>query len=167
VDDDDFITDRVNAESHLVSVQVSTVAQVPIGWEPVTLPFRAPVPFTLGNAERAARLYVADPGFGSRFLLVQANKPGAWGNRITLSARLAGPAIYDLEIRFTGSRFENARSVVLGPSLPTLADDLLAARPLGVGLAKAAGIRAAVTRDRVAGPTTTEEGPSPHEEGTS
>lgn len=165
--DDDILRDRINHESRLVVVAPLTVPQVPIGWEPVTLPFRRPVPFTLGNAERPARLYLSDPGFGSRFLLLEAKAPGAWGNRISMSARLAGPAIYDLEIHFTGSRFESARSVVLGPPLPTLADDLLAPRPLGVGTGKAAGVRAAVTRDRVAGPTTSQGGPSPREEGTS
>lgn len=164
--DPDHLTTRVNAESRLVEVRPLPVTQVPIGWEPVTLPFRQAVPFTGGTAQRPARLYLADPGFGSRFLLLETAEPGTWGNRVTLSARTAGPAIYDLEIQFTGSRFESARSVVLGPPLPTLADDLLAPRPLGVGTAKAAGIRAAVTRDRTSGPATSEDGPSPDEEGT-
>lgn len=165
-DDPDHILDRVNDESRLVEVQPLTVPQVPIGWEPVTLPFRRPVPLTLGNADRPARLYLSDPGFGSRFLVLEATSPGEWGNRITLSARLAGPAIYDLQVHFAGSRFESAREVVLGQStadpLPTLASDLLEPRPMGVALAKAAGVRAAVTRDRVSGPTPSENGPSPN-----
>jgi len=84
-----------------------------------------------------------------------------------VSARLVGPEVYDLEVHLPGSRFENARAVVLGPPLPTLAEKLLTPSPVGVGTAKAAGIRADVTRDRVAASTTQQDGPRPHEEGTS
>lgn len=163
VKDPSFIVDRIGEMSALITAGDPVfVTQVPIGWSPVTMPFREPVPFTLGTADRPARLYVADPGFGAKFLVLEAEEPGTWGNRVSLSARPAGPAIFDLEVHFTGSRFENARSVVLGPELPTLADALLVPSPLGVGRAKAAGIHADVTRDRTAG-TATEE----REEGTS
>ena len=87
-----------------------------------------------------------------------------------MSARLVGPEIYDLEVSMPGARFENARAVVLGPDLPTLADQLLAPGPVGVAAAKAAGIRATVTRDRATGTTehrTHQDGPRPDEEGTS
>lgn len=162
VDDPSHIVTRINADSRLVEADPMFVAQVPIGWSAVTLPFRDPVHLSLGRPDQAARLYLADPGFGSRFLVLRAAEVGTYGNRISVSARVAGPAIFDLDVFFTGSAFENARSTVLGPPLPTLADDLLAPRPQGVGTAKAAGIRAVVTRDRVAVGQ-----PRPPEEGTS
>ncbi|WP_407343259.1 hypothetical protein [Pengzhenrongella phosphoraccumulans] len=161
--DPDFLVDRLHETSRLVkAADPMFVAQVPIGWAPVTMPFREPAHLSLGRSGQAARLYVADPGFGSRFLVLEAAHEGAWGNRISMSARGAGPAIFDLDVYFTGSRFENARSTAFGRDLPTLAADLLAPRPQGVGTAKAAGIRARVTRDRVA-----EGQPRPDEEGTS
>jgi hypothetical protein len=110
---------------------------------------------------------------------LRARHVGSWGNAVTVSARQVGPAIYDLEIQYPGGRFENARAIVAGwppiesadgarlgcalssspgapstvqngdGSLPTLASELLAPGPAGVLVAKAAGVHARVTRDRV------------------
>ena len=98
---------------------------------------------------------LAAPSDQGRFVEIAAAEPGTYGNDIRVSARLVGPEIYDVEVSMPGARFENARAVVLGPDLPTLADQLLAPGPVGVAAAKAAGVRAIVTRDR-ATPAVTE-----------
>jgi hypothetical protein len=148
--DDNHIVERVNRESALVEAR--PVPVVPIGWSAVTMPFRDPTPLTLGSPDATARLYLSEPGLAPGFVELQAAEPGVWGNDITVTARASGPAIYDLEIGYPGDRFEVARQVVFGPPLPTLADQLLAPGPVGVGTAKAAGIHAEVTRDRVVRP---------------
>ena len=63
--------------------------------------------------------------------------------------------MYDVSIIYEGARFENARKVALGkdlgdPSLdlPSQVQKLLQPGPIGVLQAKAAGVRAEVTRDR-------------------
>lgn len=148
-DDPDHIELRVNqARSTLVEAELVPV--VPIGWAAVAMPFRDPTSLTLGNREREARLYLSEPGLAPRFLLLRAAEPGAWGNDLTVTCRAAGPAIFDLAVTYPGGRFENARQTVFGPELPTLADALLSPGPVGVGTAKAAGIRAEVTRDGAA-----------------
>jgi hypothetical protein len=167
--DPDRLVRRINLESRLV--EAKDVPVVPLGWTAVTLPFRDLTPLTLGRADDVARLYVTGPGLAPRFVEIAAAEPGTYGNDIRVSARLVGPEIYDVEVSMPGARFENARAVVLGPDLPTLADQLLAPGPVGVAAAKAAGIRAIVTRDR-ATPAVTEhrthqDGPRPDEEGTS
>ena len=100
-------------------------------------------------------MYLSEPGFAPGFLELKAAGAGEFGNDITLTCRSSGPARYDVEVMLAGSRFESARQAVLGPSLPTLADQLVQPRPAGVGTAKAAGVRAAVTRDRVQPPDQT------------
>lgn len=146
-DSDDFIEQRINMASRLVTAE--QVSAVPIGWSAASLPFRDPVSLTLGGRDQAARLYLSEEGLGGDFIEVKAAGPGAWGNAIALSGRKSGPAIYDIEVHFTGSYFENARRAVEGNPLPALADQLLQPGPVGVLTAKAAGVRAAVTRDRV------------------
>ncbi len=156
----DHILLRINATRPSLVV-ADTATRVPIGWEPVTLPFRDPQPLTLGSATEPARLYLTGPGLDPPFLVVSAAEPGAYGNDLTLAARLAGPEVYDLEVRLPGAPFESARAVVLGPPPPSLAGELLEPTAGGIGAAKAAGVRAAVTRDRVvgsAGPATTPGG---------
>ena len=170
-------------------VRTASVPTVPIGWRLVALPFRTPVHLTLGRDELGggvgaepgappappdadsldgvARLYLSAPGLEPGFLLVRAAERGAWGNDVSVSVRLVGPEIYDVEVHYPGARFENARATVLGPSAPTLAQDLLMPSPVGVGTAKAAGIRATVTRDGVTVVPTHQDGPGPLEEGTS
>lgn len=165
VTDDHYIETRVNSDSRLIEAR--PVPTVPIGWTAVALPFRDPVPLTHGRPGAEAKLYVSGSGLAPGFLELRAAEPGTYGNDIRVSARLVGPEVYDLEVHLPGSRFENARAVVLGPPLPTLAEKLLTPSPVGVGTAKAAGIRADVTRDRVAASTTQQDGPRPHEEGTS
>jgi hypothetical protein len=147
--DPDYLVGRINAGSRLIRANPELVPAVPIGWEPVSLPFRDPVQLTGGRRDARARLYLSEPGFGPDFLELTAAQPGAWGNQILLSARPAGPAVYDLEISYPGERFENARQTVAGQPLPSRAADLLAPGPAGIGTAKAAGVRADVTRDQV------------------
>jgi hypothetical protein len=83
------------------------------------------------------------------FIAVFASAPGAWGNSVTIAARKSGPARFDVTINFLGARFENARRVVLGgDELPSLGEEVTRPGPVGVLQAKAAGVRARVTRDR-------------------
>ncbi|MHB1290267.1 hypothetical protein, partial [Georgenia sp.] len=164
VDDDDFVITRVNAESRLVETRIA--ARVPIGWAAVPLPFRDPRRLTLGGPAAEAKLYVSGPGLAPRFLEIRAAEPGPYGNDITVSARVVGPQIYDLEVHLPGTRFENARAVVAGPAPPTLAEALLRPTAIGVGTAKAAGVRAVVTRDLTELPVQP-GGLGPQEEGTS
>jgi hypothetical protein len=165
-DDDNHIVGRINdptTGSRLVEADPELVPSVPIGWSAVTLPFRDPTPLTGGRPDRPARMYLSEPGFAPGFLELQAAEAGEYGNDITLTCRSSGPAIYDLEVTLAGSRFEAARQAVLGPPLPTLADELVQPGPSGVGIAKAAGIRAVVTRDRAQPPDPT--APTLHGEG--
>ncbi|MEU3461973.1 hypothetical protein ABZ721_18780 [Streptomyces sp. NPDC006733] len=158
VTDPDFLVDRLNdlqTGSRLVSARL--VDLVPIGWSAVALPFRDPVPLSGGRPGTPARMFLSEPGLAPGFVELSAAEPGAWGNQIRVCGRASGPAVYDLEVAFPGGRFESARQIVYGPPLPSLADALLRPGPVGVGLAKAAGVHADVTRDRVAGPHPTEE----------
>lgn len=150
-DNPDHLLTRVNAATPQIVV-VDTATVVPIGWEPVTLPFRDPRPLTLGRSDRAARLYLTGPGLDPPFLVVRARHPGEYGNTVTVAARLVGPEVYDLTIALPGATFESARAVVLGPPPPSLATALVAAGPGGVAGAKAAGVAAAVTRERAIPP---------------
>ncbi|HEX5708549.1 MAG TPA: hypothetical protein VFX96_14695, partial [Pyrinomonadaceae bacterium] len=146
--DPDHIITRVNASSTLVKVTANPVEDVPAGFAPVAMPFRRPVHLTGGAEGEAARVYLAEkdvPGF----IEVFAATPGAWGNSVTIAARKAGPARFDVTINFPGARFENARRVVLGgEELPTLSEDVMRPGPVGILQAKAAGVRANVSRDR-------------------
>ncbi|GAA1954100.1 hypothetical protein [Amycolatopsis minnesotensis] len=145
--DHDYLETRINGKGGSTLVVASMAKKVPIGWSPVALPFRAPARLTLGGRDAAARLYLSEPGLGGEFIVLTAFEPGVWGNEITVTGRASGPAVYDLEVRYPGGRFENARRVVAGPALPALADDLLQPVPGGVLLAKSAGVHAGVTRD--------------------
>ncbi|WP_020392174.1 hypothetical protein [Kribbella catacumbae] len=158
--DDQFLVDRLNdlqTGSKLVIAKLADL--VPIGWRAVPLPFRDPVRLSGGRPGVPARMFLSEPGLAPRFIELSAAEEGAWGNEIRVTGRASGPAIYDLEVAFPGGRFESARQTVFGPPLPSLAGDLLRPGPIGIGLAKAAGIHADVTRDRVAGPEQTEENP--------
>jgi len=169
-DDPDYLVARINKASTLVGAGV--VPRVPLGWEAATMPFRKPVFLTLGAEEAPARLYLAEEGLDG-FIKVEANKNGTWGNEIAVTARQSGPAMYDVGIIYQRSRFENARQVALGKGplpptprcqkgktgsnarqvapdrdLPTLIQDLLQPGPVGVLQAKAAGVRADISRNR-------------------
>ncbi|WP_020579048.1 hypothetical protein [Actinopolymorpha alba] len=153
IGDPDYLVRRINTESKLVEAISQPVPAVPIGWEPVALPFRDPVRLSGGRPGVAARMYLSEPGLSPGFLELHAAEEGAFGNDIELTGRASGPAIYDLEISYPGGRFESARQTVFGPPLPTRADDLLHPGPVGVGTAKAAGTHADVTRDQAEGTT--------------
>jgi hypothetical protein len=153
VGDLNYLVGRINAESRLIKATAQLVPAVPIGWEPVTLPFRAPVRMTGGRPDAAARMYLSEPGLSPKFLELRAANVGVFGNDIEVTGRASGPAVYDLEISYPGDRFESARQTVFGPPLPTRAADLLHPGPVGVGTAKAAGVHADVTRDQVEGTT--------------
>jgi hypothetical protein len=153
-DDPDHWVQRL-AESKLVEAHI--LPRVPIGFQAMTIPFRHPrVRWLSGGTDTdPARLYLAEddvPGF----IELRAREPGAWGNAIGVTARLAGPARFDVTIAFQGGRFENARQValagrILEPGeypLAALAEELLKPGPVGVLHAKAAGVLAGVTRER-------------------
>ena len=78
---------------------------------------------------------------------LEAQIPGAAGNKISVAARKSGPALFDISLAFAGGRFENARQTVKGEALPVLTEKLLQPSPVGILQAKAAGIRAEVTRE--------------------
>jgi hypothetical protein len=139
-----LINDGPNSPSNLVTAEV--VGSVPLGWSPVKQPFRKPQFLTLGRPGQAARLYLSEEGLIG-FIKLEAREPGAAGNEIAVTARQVGPAIYDVSVIYRGSRFENARSVVVGQPRPDLVQALSQPGPVAVLQAKAAGVRAEVTRD--------------------
>jgi hypothetical protein len=136
------------APSKLVHAQYVDV--VPLGWDPVSVPFRKPRPLTLGGGTQTARIYLMEPGVPG-FVELAAREPGAWGNQIRVAARRTGPARFDVSISFEAGRFESARRTVLGATVPAAAADVLKPGPIGILHAKAAGVHAAVTRDRASG----------------
>ncbi len=129
------------------------VGRAPIGFVAHRVPFRAPRFLSGGGPVRASRLYLAEPGVPD-VIEISANRPGAWGDEISVAVRPAGPALWDLEIRFSGARFENARQVVLGPPPAPVAREPQPPGPRGILSAKAAGIEARVVRDGAELPTT-------------
>ena len=143
--DPDNLVTLINAKPS-VYVKASLVPDVPLGWTPARMPFRAPQPLTRNPGDDLARLYLTEEGLTGAIRLT-ALQPGALGDHISVSARLTGPAIYQVDIFFKGSRYENARQVVRGP-LPALGADVGNPGPIGVLHAKAAGVLADVTRDR-------------------
>jgi hypothetical protein len=127
-------------------VMATRVGSVELGWTPARMPFRKPQFLTLGGPGRAARLYLSEEGLDG-FIKLEAKEKGAWANEISVSAREVGPAIYDVSIFYRGGRFEQARSIVLGAARETI-QEFLRPGPTGVLQAKAAGVRADVTRER-------------------
>jgi hypothetical protein len=127
-------------------VNATLVRTVELGWTPALMPFRKPQFLTLGGRDRAARLYLSEEGLAG-FIRLEAKDVGAWGNEISVSARQAGPAIYDVSIIYRGGRFEQATSIVMGAARETI-QEFLKPGPTGVLQAKAAGVRADVTRER-------------------
>ncbi len=137
------------ASSPLVTAEA--VDRVPLGWKPVTLPFRKPQRLTLGTPSQPAQIYLIEKTLAdqsiNRFIKVQAREPGTWGNDLKVTARPAGPALFDVTIAYTASRFENARRIALGNPLSVLTQEILSPQPIGVLQAKAAGVAVAVTRE--------------------
>ncbi len=145
-DDKQFLTNLI-ADRPSLFVKAERVPDVDLGWSAVRMPFRKPQFLTLGKKDQAARLYLKEDGLKG-FIKLEAKTAGAWGNEIAVSARQVGPAIYDVSVIYHGGRFESARSVVLGRPIADVTQALLKPGPVGVLMAKAAGVRAAVTRDR-------------------
>jgi hypothetical protein len=147
-EDPDHVKTRINAGSTLVKAEV--VARVPLGFEAITLPIRRPSLRKLsgGTESEPARLYLVESDVPGAIEL-RAKSPGVWGNAIGVTAQQAGPARFDVTISLQGVRFESARRVVLGgEQLPVLAEECLRPGPVGILQAKAAGIKAAVSRDQ-------------------
>ena len=150
--DERFLATLLNTDSTLV--EASVAGFVPQGWQAVTMPFRKPAALTLGTDSAPARLYLSEEGL-SGFIEIRAREAGTWGNDIAVSARESGPAMFDVEIIYASTRFENARKIIMGKDLskpdlylPTQTDALLQPGPLGILQAKAAGIHATVSRDK-------------------
>ncbi len=127
-------------------VTAARVGRAPIGFTAHRVPFRTPRFLGGGGPVRASRLYLSEPGVPD-VIEISANRPGAWGDEISIAVRPAGPALWDLEIRFGGARFENARQAVLGPPLAPAAREPQPPGPRGILSAKAAGVHARVVRD--------------------
>ncbi|MGR9053828.1 MAG: hypothetical protein ACU84J_14375, partial [Gammaproteobacteria bacterium] len=143
--DPDYLITRI-AGSTLITAQ--HVERVPIGFTAAVVPFRKPRRMTGGNDSAAARLYLQERDVAG-FIELSVRKTGAWGNAVAVAMRKTGPARFDLTVEYSASRFENARRTVLGgESLPALADEFLKPGPVGILQAKAAGVKATVTRDR-------------------
>jgi hypothetical protein len=154
----DAVTEPADDPAHVTHllgasrfVEAEVVPRAPLGFEAVPMPFRKPRRLTLGDADEPARLYLAEPGLAG-VLEIRAREPGAWGNEIAVAARRAGAAHFEMTVHYQGGVFENARRAVQGSPLPSLAEDLLGAAEIGVLQAKAAGVRAEVTRDRAEPP---------------
>jgi hypothetical protein len=143
VDDERFLVKLLEKSNF---VKATVVSSLELGWSPVHLPFRKPQFLTLGGPSRAARLYLTEDGLAG-FIKLEAKEEGTWGNDIAVSARLVGPAIYDVSVIYRGARFEQARSIVFGAVKETI-NEFLQPGPIGVLQAKAAGVRANITRDR-------------------
>ncbi|HLF91125.1 MAG TPA: hypothetical protein VI451_19430, partial [Anaerolineales bacterium] len=143
------IQSQINDEadgSQLVIADV--VPRVPLGWAPQQIPFRKPRYLTLGSEETPARMYLQDPDVPD-FIELRARTEGDWGNAISVAVRKSGPAMFDVSVAYNGARFDSAREVAAGPELPELVLDILKPAPVGVRLAKAAGVHVKVTRGGV------------------
>jgi hypothetical protein len=118
---------------------------VPLGWSAQQIPFRTPRYLTLGSEETTARIYLQDPEVPG-FIELRARSEGDWGNAVSVAVRKSGPAQFDVSLAYQGARFDRARLAVAGPPLPDLVLNILAPSPVGVRLAKAAGVQVRVTR---------------------
>lgn len=150
-DDPDYIVTQLKASK---LVQASYAAYVAMGFRAVTLPFRREVRLSHGGDEefgrpaQTAKLFLAEKDVEG-FILIEAIEPGAWGNGISITARKAGPARFDLTISYQGACFENARDVVLGGGLlPVSVEKAMEPGPYGVLQGKAVGVEINVTRDK-------------------
>ncbi len=157
--DPDYLVNRINAGSKLVTARFLDQPNPPLGWEKMTVPFRHPRArlLTLGKDTAPAKIYVAENGVRG-LIELSARQSGVWGNSIEVTARpsAAGPARYDVTVGYAAATFESARQIALagkltppnGDPLPALTAAILQPQPVGVLHAKAAGVRAEVTRDR-------------------
>ena len=144
--DADFITTRIAADATASCLLIATeIAAVPIGFDPVAVPFFTPVNLSGGRPDREAQLFLAAPGLAG-FLRLAATAPGRFGNDISVVVCDATPGRYDLIIGFAGARFESARAVVAGPDPTGFTDTLIEPGPRGVRHLKAGGVHIEVTR---------------------
>jgi len=153
--DPDHIKTRVNAASKLV--KADTALQVPLGWDPMPIPFHHPRArlLTGGTDTDPAAIYLSETGVPG-FIVLTARDAGKWGNTIEVTARKVSPGRFDITIGYQGARFENARQTVFAGKIlspgegpfPALTDEILKPRPVGVLQGKAAGVLAGVTRDQ-------------------
>lgn len=132
-------------------VEAAVVPRVPLGFQGVEPPFRKPRRLTLGDPEEQARMFLILEGLDGA-LEIRAREPGVWGNEIAVATRRVAPARYEVSVQYSGAVFENARLAVRGDPLPSLAEQILAPGAVGVLQAKAAGLRAEVTRHRAESP---------------
>ncbi|HWP52652.1 MAG TPA: hypothetical protein VN476_00890, partial [Pyrinomonadaceae bacterium] len=146
-DDPKFLTKLITDHASNFLKAAEVVGTVPLGWTALKMPFRKPQFLSLGKPGQAARLYLSEEGLDG-FIKLEAKEEGPFGNEIAVSARQVGPAIYDVSVIYRGGCFENARAIVLGQPVGELAQALITPGPIGILQAKAAGIKAAVTRDR-------------------
>ncbi len=130
-------------------VRAKHVDAVPLGWAAVSVPLRKPRRLQLGTSSQSARIYLSEAGVDG-FISLEARSPGTWGNDISVVARTSGPARFDIEIALEAARFDSAREVVLGGTLPASAEDLVRPSPVGVRQGKAAGVHVGVMRERTA-----------------
>lgn len=132
-------------------VEAAVVPRVPLGFQGVEPPFRKPLRLTLGDPEEPARMFLTPEGLDGA-LEIRAREPGVWGEEIAVAARRVAPARFEVSVQYQGAVFENARQAVRGDPLPSLAEKILAPGAVGVLQAKAAGVRARVTRERAGSP---------------
>ena len=137
---------------HVTGRHVDTV---PLGWSPLTLPFRRPERLTIGAPSLPAALYLREVGVPG-FVELVSRRSGPEGAEVSVTARATGPASFDFEIGVAPARFESAREAVSGRPLSASTDEHLVPGPIGVLEAKAAGIQATVLRER-AWPAPTED----------
>jgi hypothetical protein len=138
-------------------VYAQAVPFVPLGWEAQSVPFFQPRTRNLtgGRAGQAAALYLQERDVPGAFAIF-ARSEGTWGNDISISVRYSGPAIFSITVAYVPARFECARAIAFSgrvlqagePAFPNLTGGTIATGPVGILQAKAAGIHAAVTRER-------------------
>jgi hypothetical protein len=144
--EDHHLVNLINDEASGSQLVVAAVMpSVPLGWSAQQIPFRKPRYLTLGSEETPARIYLQDPEVPG-FIELRARSEGDWGNAISVAVRKSGPALFDLTLAYKGARFDRARLAAAGPELPDLVLDILKPSPVGVRLAKAAGVQVWVTR---------------------
>lgn len=151
--DANYLVKLINEGNPSTLITASEVIQPLLGWQPVTMPFRKPQFLTLGQNiptvanDGFARIYLKEKDV-NKLIELKAKELGTWGNKIAVSVRQSGAAMYDVSISYNDSYFENATVVVMGgQELPTLTEQILQPSTIGVLQAKAAGIQVTVTRE--------------------
>jgi hypothetical protein len=137
-------------------IYAQAVAAVPIGFEGQSVPFGSPRRRSLsgGKSGRPAAIYLQEHGVPG-VIAIFARQEGPQGNNISISMRYAGPGAFDLTVSFAPASFESARAIAFAGRVLQAGEDPLSTAgatgapvPIGVVQAKAAGIQAAVTRER-------------------